>query len=113
MAEERRQNIFVTLATDGVVLRKHSYDQIVAYPLDEGCITLKDGFYPNDIKIELGRNVLTLEDCDKCVTELSACFKSIGCKMTSDMDLQYCSMSIDGGPEETLIECMLSFVVKG
>ncbi len=112
MAEERRQNIFVTLATDGLVLRRRAYDAVVQYPLSEDCIAPKDGMIPGDVMVDLGRNALSLDDFEVCVDALGAVFKSLGCKMAGDMDMQYCRMSINGGPDEVLGELVLSFIVK-
>lgn len=112
MAEERRQNVFVTLITDGLVLRKRAFDAVVQFPVTENSIALKDGTVPTEIKVVLGRNALSLEEFESCLDDVQSNLKSLGCKMTGDMDMQYSRMSINGGPDEMLCECVLSYVVK-
>lgn len=112
MAEERRQNIFITLATDGLTLRKKPFDAVLSFPVSEGCIELRNGFVPTDIKVGLGSDALSLEECEKCLADLRSCLKSLGCRLTDDFDMRYCLMSIDGGPEMMMGEFVLSVIVK-
>ena len=113
MAEERRQNIFVTLATNGVTLRKKEADLRIAYPFSPENVPVQDDAIPFDVMIALGDNALSLEDCEECIEQLNTCMKSHGCKMTPDRDLNYCAFKVENGDEQLWAECVMSFIVKG
>lgn len=113
MAEERRQNIFVTLATNGVILRKKDADARIAYPFTAENMGIQNEAIPFDIMVALGDNALSFEDCEECIDILNSGLKMAGCKMTPDIDLNYCSFKVEGGDDETWAECVLSYIVKG
>ena len=109
MAEERRQNIFIVMATDGASVRMKDVDCSTDYPVASECITTKYGTIPYMMLVRLGSNALTVEECDECVADISSALKSLGCKMTGDIDLHYCSFDVNGGERQTIVEAIISY----
>ena len=113
MAEERRQNIFITLATNGVILRKKNYDLRLTYPFCPENVSGQDGIVPIDIMISLGNNAIDLEECENCIDNICSGLKSLGCKMTPDRDLNYCAFKVVGEEDEVMAQCVVSHTIKG
>lgn len=112
MAEERRQNIFITLATNKVALRKMDIGLTLDYPISESQVVANGGMLPYMVMIKLGDNAISLEDCESCIGDLVVVLKSLGCKMTGDIDVNYCIFDVDGGEKQVMAEYMLSYILK-
>ena len=114
MAEERRQNIFVTLATDGITLQKRTYDLTVKYPLDEESVLFDDSIPPTNVFVALAGNAISFDECQEFMTRLATRFKNLGCKMHSDIDINYSLMQIEGNQgDDVLAQYVLQYIVKG
>lgn len=110
MAEERRQNIFIVMATDGASVRVKDVDCSIGYPVMNESITTKYGTIPYMMMVRLGGRALTLEECDECVADIASALKSLGCKMTNEIDLHYCTFDVDGGEKQTIVEVMMNWL---
>ena len=111
--EERRQNIFITLATSGVKLPAKNQDMTLRYPIDFEQVELKNGVVPTLLKIDLGQTDISFDECTQLTDSLSTRLKQLGVKINADVDIRYCHMDIEGNnTEEVLAEVMVQYVVK-